>query len=50
MSAATVARNGCLVALAVLGTGSTGGANLGAAIAVAAVTVPVTLMALRRFG
>jgi hypothetical protein len=50
VSAATVARNGCLVALAVLGTGSTGGANLGAAIAVAAVTVPVTLMALRRFG
>jgi hypothetical protein len=50
VSAATVARNGYLVALAVLGTGSTGGASLGAAIAAAAATVPVTLIALRRFG
>jgi hypothetical protein len=50
VSAATVARNGYLVALAVLGTGSTGGASLGAAVAAAAVVVPVTLVALRRFG
>ena len=50
VSAATVARNGYLVALAVLGTGSTDGASLGAAIAAAAVTVPATLVALRRFG
>jgi hypothetical protein len=50
VSAATVARNGCLVGLAVLGTGSTQGASVGAVIAAAAVTVPVTLVALRRFG
>ena len=50
VSAATVARNGCLVALAVLGTGSTDGASVGAALAGAAVTVPATLIALRRFG
>lgn len=50
VSAATVARNGYLVALAVLGTGSTDGASLGAAIAAAAVSVPATLLALRRFG
>jgi hypothetical protein len=50
VSAATVVRNGYLVALAVLGTGSTDGASVGAALAVAAVTAPATLLALRRFG
>ena len=50
VSATTVGRNGVLVALAVLGTGSTGGASVGAALAVAAVTAPATLIALRRFG
>jgi hypothetical protein len=50
VSAATVARNGYLVALAVLGTGSTGGASVGAALAAAAVAAPATLVALRRFG
>jgi hypothetical protein len=50
VSAATVARNGYLVALAVLGTGSTGGASVGPVIVAAAVVVPVTLVALRRFG
>jgi hypothetical protein len=50
VSAATVARNGFLVALAVLGTGSTDGASVGAALAGAAVTAPATLIALRRFG
>lgn len=50
VSAATVARNGYLVALAVLGTGSTDGGSVGAALAAAAVTAPATLIALRRFG
>ena len=50
MSAATVARNGALVALAVLGTGSTAGASPGATALAAAVTVSATLAALRRFG
>lgn len=50
VSPSTVARNGFLVALAVVGTGSTDGASVGAAFAVAAVTAPVTLIALRRFG
>ena len=50
VSAATVARNGCLAALAVLGTGSTGGSSAAGAMAAAAVTVPVTLLAVRRFG
>lgn len=50
VSAATVARNGYLVALAVLGTGSTDGASVGTAVVTAAVAVPVTLVALRRFG
>lgn len=50
VSAMTVARNGFLVALAVLGTGSTGGASVEAALAVAAPTVAATLIALRRFG
>jgi hypothetical protein len=50
VSAATVARNGYLVALAVLGSGSTEGASLVAAFAAAAVAVPLSLVALRRFG
>ena len=50
VSAATVARNGYLIGLAVLGTGSTGGASVAAALAVAAVTAPLTLIALRRIG
>jgi len=50
VSAATVARNGYLVALAVLGTGATNGASVGATIVTALVTVPATLAALRRFG
>lgn len=50
VSAATVARNGYLAALAVIGTGSTDGASVGAAIAAAAVAAPATLIALRRFG
>ena len=50
VSAATLARNGYLVALAVLGTGSTGGASAGAAIATSTVTVLATLLAVRRFG
>jgi hypothetical protein len=50
VSAATVARNGYLVALAVLGTGSAVGASVGAALAAAAVAAPATVIALRRFG
>jgi uncharacterized membrane protein YphA (DoxX/SURF4 family) len=50
VSAATVARNGYLVALAVLGTTSTDGAWVGTAIAAAAIAVPVTLVTLRRLG
>jgi len=50
VSAATVARNGYLVALAVLGTGATDGASVGAVIAAALVTVPATLVALRHLG
>jgi hypothetical protein len=50
VSAATVARNGILVGLAVLGTGSTAGASAGAAAAAAAVTVTATVMGLRHFG
>jgi hypothetical protein len=50
VSAATVARNGYLVALAVLGSGGTDGASVAAAVATAAITVPFTLVALRRFG
>ena len=50
VSAATVVRNGALVALAVLGTGSTAGASAAATLAAAAVTVPATLVALRRLG
>jgi hypothetical protein len=50
VSAATVARNGCLVGLAVVGTGSTAGASAGVTVAAALVTVTLTLAALRRFG
>jgi hypothetical protein len=50
VSAATVARNGGLIALAVLGTGSTDGASAGWSAAVSAVTVTATLLALRRVG
>ena len=50
VSAATIARNGYLVGLAVIGTGSTAGASMAGAIAMAAVAVPMTLVALRRYG
>ena len=50
VSAATIARNGLLVALAVLGTGSTNGASAAAALGAAAVTAPATLAAVRRIG
>ncbi len=50
VSAATVARNGYLVALAVLGTGSTAGASPAATALAAVVIVPATVAALRRFG
>ena len=50
VSAATVARNGCLVALAVIGTGPTDGASPGAVLGAAAVTIVLTLAALRRYG
>jgi len=48
VSAATVARNGYLVALAVLGTGSTSGASAPATAAGAALLVAITLVGLRR--
>lgn len=50
VSAATVVRNGALIALAVLGSGSTDGASAGWAAAVSAVTVTATFVALRRVG
>jgi hypothetical protein len=50
VSAATVARNGLLVGLAVLGTGSTDGASVAAALGAGVVTASATIMALRRFG
>jgi hypothetical protein len=50
VSASTVIRNGYLVGLGVLGTGSTAGASATATVLAAAVTVPATLAALRRFG
>jgi len=50
VSAVTVARNGALVGLAVLGTGATDGASVALAVALAAVTAPAALMALRRVG
>ncbi|HVW31355.1 MAG TPA: MauE/DoxX family redox-associated membrane protein [Acidimicrobiia bacterium] len=48
VSTGTIVRNGYLVALAVLGTGSTSGASPGATAGLAAVTVTVTLAVLRR--
>ena len=48
VSAATVARNGYLVGLAVLGTGSTAGASGWGTAAAGLVTVALTLAALRR--
>ena len=50
VSAATVARNGYLVALGVIGTGSTDGASTAGALAVAVLTVGATLVAVRRYG
>ncbi|HLF41414.1 MAG TPA: MauE/DoxX family redox-associated membrane protein, partial [Acidimicrobiia bacterium] len=50
VSAATVARNGVLIALGILGTGSTAGADLLATLVLSAVTVTVTQVGLRRFG
>lgn len=50
VSTATVARNGALLALAILGTGSAEGADAVPTLALSAVTVTVTLLALRRFG
>ena len=50
VSAATVARNGYLVALAVIGTGSTDGASVAAALGASVVTTALTLVALRRYG
>ena len=50
VSAATVARNGYLVALGVIGTGSTDGASVAGALAAAVVTVGATLLAVRRYG
>ena len=50
VSAATVARNGYLVALGVIGTGSTDGASTAAALGAAAITVTATLFAVRRYG
>lgn len=50
VSAATVARNGYLVALGVIGTGSTDGASGAAALGAAAFTVTATLVAVRRYG
>jgi hypothetical protein len=50
VSAATVARNGYLVALAVVGTGSTNGASPAATAVGGVVIVAVTIGVLRRFG
>jgi hypothetical protein len=50
VSAATIARNGYLVALAVLGTGSTAGAAPVATALAVAVIVPATVAVLRRVG
>lgn len=50
VSPATVARNGYLVALGVIGSGSTDGASAAATLGLAAVTATLTLVALRRFG
>ena len=50
VSAATVARNGYLIGLAVVGTGSTAGASPAGTAVGAVVVVAATLVALRRFG
>lgn len=50
VSAATVARNGYLVALGVIGTGSTDGASAAATLGITAVTATLTLVGLRRYG
>ena len=50
VSAATVARNGYLLALGVIGSGSTDGASTAGGLAAAVVTVAVTLVAVRRYG
>jgi hypothetical protein len=50
VSAATVARNGYLVALAVIGTASTDGASTAVALGASVVTAALTLVALRRYG
>ena len=50
VSAATVARNGALIALAVLGAAPTVGASAGWSAAASVVTVTATLVALRRVG
>jgi Methylamine utilisation protein MauE len=50
VSAATVVRNGLLLAFAVLATGPVNGASAGPALVLTAVSVPATLTALRRFG
>ena len=48
VSAATVARNGWLIALAVVGTGPAGGAGVGGAVAGAGVLGAVTLLVVHR--
>lgn len=50
VSTATVARNGYLVALAVLGTGSTAGASGPATAGASILLVAITLVGLRRVG
>lgn len=50
VSTATLARNGALLALAILGTGPTGGAAAVPTAILSAVAVTATLLALRRFG
>ena len=50
VSAATVARNGYLIGLAVVGTGSTAGASPAGTAMGSVVVVTATLVALRRFG
>ena len=50
ISVATVVRNGVLLALAILATGPTAGAEPAPAAAAAVLSVAATLFALRRFG
>lgn len=50
VSASTVLRNGVLLGLGVLGTGSVAGAALGPAAVASAVSVTATVIALRRVG